>query len=93
MTPEDKVIATELLEKADQWIDRLQPPEIIEGVSKFCFGTRRDLDFKDGIATQEDIGEILELGERASYLYDAWNRLNEEAESLRDTLSNILDEN
>ena len=92
MTPEDKVIATQLLEKTNQWIDSLRSPGILEDVNKFCFGTRRDLDFKNGIATQKDIAEILKLGEKASCLYNTWTRLVEEAESLRSTLGNILDE-
>jgi hypothetical protein len=29
MTPEDKLIATELLEKTNQWIDSIQEPEVI----------------------------------------------------------------
>lgn len=92
MTPEDKVIATQLLEKTDQWIDSLRSPGILEDVNKFCFGTRRDLDFKNGIATQKDIAEILKLGDATSELCHAWTRLVEEAESLRNTLGNILDE-
>lgn len=91
MTPEDKLIATELLEKVNQWIDSIQEPKVIEGVNKFCFGTRRDLDVKNEIASQDDIEKILELGQQNSCLYSTWINLMEEAKCLRRKLKNVIE--
>lgn len=91
MTPEDKLIATKLLEKMNQWMDTVQKPFVIEDVANFCFGTRRDLDFKNGIASKEDIDKILKLGQQSQSLYSAWERVIEEAKYLSNELKNITE--
>ncbi|MEG3882015.1 hypothetical protein QT972_32175 [Microcoleus sp. herbarium7] len=95
MTPEDKKTAQKLLNKIDQWIEETNNFDrlgFVEGIYDFCFARRRDLDFKNNVATEEDIAKILDLGERTHDFHSDWRRLSESLESLKSKLNAIIED-